>query len=50
MPPTIVETDLKEILGSIQKDLKDIRENLSDLKDQSDPNGRKAIRTNQPSR
>jgi hypothetical protein len=32
MPPTIVETDLKEILGSIQKDLKDIRENLSDLK------------------
>ena len=32
MPPTIVETDLKEILGSIQKDLKDIREDLSDLK------------------
>jgi cob(I)alamin adenosyltransferase len=29
MPPTIVETDLKEILGSIQKDLKDIREDLS---------------------
>ena len=32
MPPTIVETDLKEILGSIQKDLKDIREDLTDLK------------------
>jgi hypothetical protein len=28
----IVETDLKEILGSIQKDLKDIREDLTDLK------------------
>jgi chromosome segregation ATPase len=32
MPPTIVETDLKEILGSIQKDLKDIRDDLTDLK------------------
>lgn len=32
MPPTIVETDLKEILGIIQKDLKDIRDDLSDLK------------------
>ncbi len=32
MPPIIVETDLKEILGSIQKDLKDIREDLTDLK------------------
>ena len=32
MSPTIVETDLKEILGSIQKDLKDIREDLIDLK------------------
>ena len=32
MPPTIIETDLKEILGSIQKDLKDIRDDLTDLK------------------
>ena len=32
MPPTIVETDLKEILGSIQKDLKDMRDDLTDLK------------------
>ena len=32
MPPTIVENDLKEILGSIQKDLKDIRDDLTDLK------------------
>ncbi|MFM7191259.1 MAG: hypothetical protein ACKN9E_17450 [Microcystaceae cyanobacterium] len=32
MPPTIVETDLKEILGSIQQDLKDIRGDLTDLK------------------
>ncbi|MGL5034797.1 MAG: hypothetical protein ACRC6M_13455 [Microcystaceae cyanobacterium] len=32
MSPTIVETDLKEILGSIQKDLKEIRDDLTDLK------------------
>ena len=32
MPPTVIETDLKEILGSIQKDLKEIREDLTDLK------------------
>jgi len=32
MPPTVIETDLKDILGNIQKDLKEIRDDLTDLK------------------
>ena len=32
MPPTIVETKLEDVLASIQKDLKEIRGDLTDLK------------------
>lgn len=32
MPPTVIETDLKDILGNIQKDLKEIRDDLTDIK------------------
>ncbi|MFM7190265.1 MAG: hypothetical protein ACKN9E_15795 [Microcystaceae cyanobacterium] len=34
MPPTMIETDLKDILGNIQKELKEIREDIQkDLKE-----------------
>jgi predicted nucleic acid-binding Zn-ribbon protein len=32
MPPTIVETKLEDVLVSIQKDLKEIRDDLTDIK------------------
>ncbi len=32
MPPTIIETKLEDVLASIQKDLKEIRGDLTDLK------------------
>jgi len=32
MPPTVIETDLKDILGNIQKELKEIRDDLTDFK------------------
>ena len=32
MPPTTIEIKLEDILASIQKDLKEIREDLTDIK------------------